>query len=184
MEMTMKVEMVDLESLKKGDWHCNHILRPDLLVLSTSLAEFGFITPIIARKGDGSIIDGYHRWMLAREVKQINERVKKIPVVFVDCDSLEAAMMHLRLNRGRGSLVAHKVSRVVRDLVISKKYSEEDLEKLLSMKYDEIALLLDGTIIKKTNINEHKYSRAWVPIEAPAGTVESVNIEKPPNKDR
>lgn len=93
-------------------------------------------------------------------------------------------MMHLRLNRGRGSLLAHRVSKVVKELVISGKYDEEDLGKLLSMKYDEISLLLDGTIIKKANVYDHKYSRAWVPIEAPAGTVESMSIERPPNADR
>lgn len=180
----MKVEMVEPGSLQKGSWHCNNILRPDLLVLSASLAELGFITPIVVRKEDNSIIDGYHRWMLATEVDVIKKKVKKIPVVFIDCDSLEAAMMHLRLNRGRGSLLAHRVSKVVKELVISGKYDEEDLGKLLSMKYDEISLLLDGTIIKKANVYDHKYSRAWVPIEAPAGTVESMSIERPPNADR
>lgn len=184
METVMKIDFVEAHLLQKGDWHCNYILRPDLMVLSSSIAEFGLISPLIVRKADNSIIDGYHRWMLATSVEQIKNSIKTIPVVFFECDSLEAAMMHLRLNRGRGTLVAHKVSKIVKELVVSKKYSENDLSQLLSMKYDEILLLLDGTIIKKNNLPEHKYSRAWVPIEAPAGTVESVTIEKPPNSDR
>jgi hypothetical protein len=182
--MAMKVDYLEASSLHRGSWHCNYILRPDLMVLSASLDEFGFISPLVVRKADNAIIDGYHRWMLATEVEQIKQKCAQIPVILIDCDSLEAAMMHLRLNRGRGTLVAHHVSRVVKELVISKKYSESDLSKLLSMKYDEILLLLDGTIIKKNNISEHRYSRAWVPIEAPAGTVESFSVERPPNEDR
>lgn len=180
----INVEHRPVDSLKKGDWHCNHILRPDLLTLSASLQEFGFIFPILVRKEDNSIIDGYHRWMLVKENEKFRNKIDSIPCAVIDCDSLEASMMHLRLNRGRGNLVAHKVSKVVRNLVYSNKYSEEDMEKLLSMKYDELHLLLDGTLIKKLNIAEHKYSRAWVPIEAPAGTVDTFEAERPPNKDR
>lgn len=178
------VENFNVDELSKGDWHCNHILRPDLLVLSASLNEYGFISPIIIRKADNSIIDGYHRWMLVKENEHFRKKIEKIPCTIVDCDSLEASMMHVRLNRGRGNLVAHKLAKVVRDLVYSNKYSEEDMDRLLSMKYDELELLLDGTLIKKLNIPEHKYSRAWVPIEAPAGTVDNFEAERPPNKDR
>ena len=93
-------------------------------------------------------------------------------------------MIHLRLNRTRGTLVAHRVSELVKKLIRSKKYSEEDLRRLLSMSEEEIDVLLDGTIIKRVNISEHKYSRAWVPIEAPKGAVEDFTAEKPPNADR
>jgi ParB-like chromosome segregation protein Spo0J len=181
---SLKIENIEVDQLKKGDWHCNHILRPDLLTLSASLNEFGFIFPILVRRKDNSIIDGYHRWMLVKENEHFAKKIKTIPCVFVDCDSLEAAMMHIRLNRGRGNLVAHKLAKIVRDLVYSNKYTEEDMDKLLSMKYDELHLLLDGTLIKKLNISEHKYSRAWVPIEAPAGTVDTFETERPPNRDR
>lgn len=181
----IKTEYLPVSSLKKGDWHSNHVLRPDLLTLSVSLQQYGFIFPILVRKSDNAIIDGYHRWMLIKENEKLAKKLgDEIPCVVRECDTLEASLMHIQLNRGRGNLVAHKVARIVRDLIYSNKYSEEDLEKLLSMKYDELHLLLDGTLIKKLNIAEHRYSRAWVPIEAPAGTVEAFETERPPNKDR
>ena len=181
----IKTEYLPVSLLKKGDWQSNHVLRPDLLILSASLQQYGFIFPILIRKADNAIIDGYHRWMLVKENEKMSKHIgDTIPCVTHDCDTLEAALMHIQLNRGRGGLVAHKVARVVRDLIYSNKYSEEDLEKLLSMKYDELHLLLDGTMIKKLNTAEHRYSRAWVPIEVPAGTVETFKTERPPNPDR
>ena len=182
----MKIEFVEIDKLVKPEWHATYIVRPDLLVLSTSLLQHGFLAPIVVQKNTNIIIDGYQRWMLSKEIVELNKKNNNlVPVVFVDCDSLEAMMMHLQLNRGRGSLLAHKVSSIVRDLFNSGKYAEKDFDRLLTMKHDELDVLFDGTIIKQKKISEHKYSRAWVPIEAPAGTVDAIpTIERPPNKDR
>lgn len=180
----MKVNYVAVGDLKKGDWHSNYILRPDLLTLSASIQELGFVYPILVRQEDNSIIDGYHRWMLVKENENFKNKFSEIPCVYKSCDSLEAAMTHLRINRGRGNLVAHLVSKIIRNLLYSKKYTEEQIRTLLSMKYDEFELLLDGTIIKRLDIQNHKYSRAWVPIEAPSGTVDKFETERPPNPDR
>jgi len=182
----MKIEFVNVEELHKPDWHATHILRPDLLVLSMSLLNNGFLLPIIVQDKTKIIIDGYHRWMLAKELKDLNKKINNlIPVNFVECDSLEARMMHLQLNRSRGNLLAHKVSPIIIDLFNSGKYTEKDFDRLLTMKQDELEVLFDGTILKQRKISEHKYSRAWVPIEAPAGTVETPpTIERPPNGDR
>jgi nitrogenase molybdenum-iron protein alpha/beta subunit len=79
------------------------------------------------------------------------------------------------------------MSNIVRELFHSRKYSEDQLKEMLNMSYAEITLMLDGSVLKTRNIKEHKYSRAWVPIEAPAGTLdqdEMLTIERPPNKDR
>ena len=180
----MKIENISIDELKKGEWHSNHILKPDLKVLAKSIADFGFIAPLVVMKRDMSVIDGYHRWMIVKENKKLSELFPVIPCVVVNCDSLEATMMHLRINRAKGSLVAHRVSDLVKKLVRSKKYTEDDLSQLLSMSDDELDVLLDGTIVKRINIAEHKYSRAWVPIEAPKDAVETFVPERPPNPDR
>ena len=54
------------------------------------------------------------------------------------------------------------------------------------MKFHELELMLDGTLIIHRDIKNHTYSRAWVPVEAPSGTVEEgrISIERPPNADR
>ena len=183
---SLNIKYVDPAALKVPSWKATHILRPDLLVLSASLTEFGFVEPIHVRKATGEIIDGSERYLLATNIKQIAHHVKNgIPVIEHDIDSLSAMMLHLRLNRGRGNIVAKPMSNIIKKLRLSGKYKLTDFESLLCMKADELSLMIDGSLIKTRNIPEHRYSRAWVPVEAPPGTVDSGPIvERPPNADR
>jgi hypothetical protein len=53
------------------------------------------------------------------------------------------------------------------------------------MSNDEVDLLFDGGLLKSRKVKDHVYSKAWIPIEAPAGTTSAtINIERPPNADR
>lgn len=183
----MKVEQISIDDLKVAPYKSTYILRPDLLVLSASLADFGFIQPIIVHKNTMEIIDGNERFLLASSVKKIIEKCEGfVPCVLIDCDKYDAMLMHVRLNRGRGSLVAKPMSAIIRKVVYSGKSDRKSLDRELCMKKMEFDLMMDNTIIKQRKISEHKYSRAWVPVEAPAGTIEngSVSIEAPPNADR
>ena len=182
----LNIKYVSASELKIPDWKATHILRPDLLVLSASLMEFGFIEPIHIRASTKEVIDGSERLLLALNVSRIiDAHGDMIPVIEHDCDGLTAMMMHLRLNRGRGSLVAKKTSNIIRKLKQSGKYNRHDFESLLCMKTDELEVMLEASIIKIRKISEHTYSRAWVPIEAPAGTVDNGQVvERPPNQDR
>jgi ParB-like chromosome segregation protein Spo0J len=184
--MSINIEYVDVKSLVVPDWRATYTLRPDLITLSSSLIDFGFIEPIHVVSSTGHIIDGSERYLLATNVKRIIEVVgTSIPVVKHDVDLFTAQLMHLRLNRGRGAVKAKEMSKIIKTLVRSKMCDHKTLERVLGMKVDEYALMLDGTILKSRNIKEHKYSRAWVPVEAPAGTVDSGPIvESPPNEDR
>lgn len=180
------IEMVNFDDLQIAPFKATHILRPDLLSLSASLRDFGFIIPIIIQKSTNIVIDGNERVLIAKNQKKVSEIVgDQCPVVAIDCDSMEAQMLHLRLNRSRGNLLAKPMSRIIRNLIHSKRYERADLGLLLQMKHDEIQLLLDGSLLKHRKISEHSYSRAWVPIEAdPKITQVPLSIEKPPNADR
>ena len=183
----MKIEQIEMNRLSVPSWKATHILRPDLLVLSASLLEFGFIQPIHVRAETKEIIDGNERFLLATNVSEIKKKVgNKIPVILHDCDQLEAMMLHLRLNRGRSSIVAKRLSTIIRKLKASGKYDKDDFDNLLCMKTDELELMLSASVLKIRNIKEHTYSRAWVPIEAPANKKPEVVsfIESPPNPDR
>jgi hypothetical protein len=181
-----KIDYVNFSELNIAPFKATYILRPDLLTLAKSLIDFGFITPIIVQKGTNFVIDGNERVSLAK----INKHVKlavgdTCPVIYFECDSFEAQMMHLRLNRSKGTLLAKPTSKIIRDLVRSNRFCKEDLEELLQIKHDEFYLLLDGSLLKHRKVSDHTYSRAWVPVEAdPKATESPVSIEKPPNPDR
>lgn len=182
----MNINYVKTESLLVPEWRATYILRPDLLVLSASLQQYGFIQPIHISKSTREIIDGSERWLLAKNVKKIAEVIDGlIPVVEHECDSLDAMIMHVRLNRGRGSIVAKPLSKIIRKVYLTGKYNGEDLKNLLCMGVDELDLMLDASIIKTRKIREHSYARAWVPIEADSKTIDRGSIvERPPNQDR
>lgn len=186
-EFAINVQYVDIDSLTIPEWKATYILRPDLLVLSTSLHQFGFIQPIHVQSGTNIIIDGSERIYLARVFPEVLDFTGGlVPVVMHDLDTPKAMLLHLRLNRGRSDLVAKKVSEIIRTLKRSGVYSVRQVAALLSMGSEELSLMLDGDLIKARNLKEHNYARAWVPIEAPSGKTEPnpIVIEKPPNSDR
>lgn len=184
--MKYEIEEVDPSTLVVPSWRATYILRPDLLVLSASLVDFGFIQPIHVSARTGEIIDGSERYLLATNVKQIMEITGgTIPVIKHNVGTMQAMEMHLRLNRGRGSVVAKPMSSIIKKLVMTRAANQKSLERTLCMKGNEYSLMIDGTILKSRNIKEYTYSRAWVPVEAPPGTLDKGPvIESPPNADR
>lgn len=182
----MDINYVSVNDLKEAPWRATHVLKPDMYVLAESLKDFGWVSPIIVRSKTNEIIDGFHRWFLAQTDKTLRKRDKGVvPVQFVKCDEVEAMLMHLRLNRGRGDILAKHMSHIVKDALRSRKYKEQDLVRMLHMSTDELDLMIDGTLIKAKKVAEHKYSKAWVPVEAPANLKDQASfIERPPNADR
>lgn len=183
----IKIEWVESSNLKIPEWKATYTLRPELLVVSASLVQHGFIQPIHARRETGEIIDGSERFSLFINISEISQKHNGlIPVVFHECDKIEAMMMHLQLNRGKSVLVASKMSKIVREMRRSGRYTNQDFDDLLCMRSDELSLMLDSSLIKVRKLKEHHYSRAWVPIEAPSGNEPKSKsfYESPPNPDR
>lgn len=182
------LEMIWVEGtdIFPGPWRATYLLKPDMEVLARSMADYGWLQPIVVQRSTNRIIDGHIRWEIAGSVKSVRKASSgMVPVMYVDCSDTEAQMMHIRLNRAKGSTVAKKMSRIIRELVFSGLYSEKDIKKALAMSNDEVDIMMDGTLIKSRKVAEHKYSRAWVPVEAPASATESAAvIERPPNPDR
>ncbi len=185
--MNMKIDYINVDELVIAPYKSTYILRPDLLTLSSSLMDLGFIAPVTVHASTMEVIDGNERVLLAKNVKNIREKCDGlVPCVLIDCGKYDAMLMHLRLNRGRGALVAKPMSAIVRKLVASGHSDRPSLDRTLCMKKMEFDLMMDNTIIKQRKTSEHKYSRAWVPVEAPPGAVEKggISIETPPNPDR
>lgn len=185
--MSINIEYVEPSVLSIPEWRATYTLRPEMLVISASLSQFGFIQPIHARLSTGEIIDGSERFSLATSIPQILRKSSgKIPVVFHDVDQIDAMLMHVRLNRGHSHVLAQKTSNIIRMVRRSGKYGASDFEDMLCMRAEELSVMIDGTLLKTRSLKEHNYARAWVPIEAPPGSVEpqSFSIERPPNPDR
>lgn len=184
-EPSRPMEWVNASSLVQAPWRTTYIIKTDLEVLYRSLDDYGWLMPLVVQRTTNVIIDGNYRWEIASHIEKISKATKNmVPVIFVDCDDIEAMVLHARLNRGRGNVLAKRLSRIVQQVIRSKKYGEPDLKRMFAMHADEMDMMVDGTLLKNKKISDHKYSSAWVPIEAPASAKEqTITIERPPNKD-
>jgi hypothetical protein len=179
------VGWVEPSQLTIAPWRTTYIIKTDLEVLLRSMEDYGWLQPLVVQASTGIIIDGNYRFEIASHLSKLNKATNgQIPVILVDCDEIDAMVMHSRLNRGRGNVLAKRLSRIVQNVLRSKKYGEPDIKRMLAMHSDEMDMMVDGTLLKDKKISEHKYSNAWVPIEAPASAKEqSIVIERPRNAD-
>lgn len=176
----LTITYMDPRELKPAEWWSTYMLKPDRDLLSRSIEHYGIMQPIVIQKSSNTIIDGHTRVHVA-----LDARLEEVPVVIKDVSNTEAMFMHLRLNRAKGQIVGKKMSMIIKDLLRSGQYSENDLKYYLVMKSDEMDLMVDGSLLKSRKVSDHKYSRAWVPVEAPAKATETLGfIERPPNPDR
>ena len=181
----MKIHEVPVNALKPAEWRTTYVLRPDMDLLKVSMMDAGWLSPVLVRAANSAIIDGFHRWVIAQDPKFARKHGSLIPVVYSDVDDLEARLIHVRMNRARGQIVAKRLSSLLKDLMRSGRYVQEELPELLCMSADEIELRLDGTLLRRRNIKEHSYSKAWVPVEAPpAEEMVQIEIERPLPPDR
>lgn len=176
----MEITHENWKALKPSAWvSVGYILSPDRKLLQDSLTRYGWLQPIVCRVQDKTIIDGYSRWVIAAE----NE-MGDVPVMWVDCDEIDAMILHITLNRARGNILNKELSQLVKRLIRSQKYDDDFLRIILRMTPDEFDLLADGTLVKVRKVGQHKYNKAWVPVET-AGTAKpaTIAIERPPGDD-
>ncbi len=164
---------VSPDKLQPSFWgSVNYVVSPDFNRLRASVEKFGILQPIVCQASTACIIDGLHRWEIAKLLE-----LEEVPVVKVDVDDVAAAILHVNLNRNRGVVVNKFLSELLRELFLDNDIDGEDFQDQLGLDDDEFMLLMEGSLIKMRKIKAHKYSPAWVPIESATG--ESVKIERP-----
>ncbi len=151
-------------TLNANHYNPNVVFSPELKLLEHSILKSGWVFPIVINT-NLIIIDGFHRWRLSQDSKEIRERwFEEVPTVALDISDAEAMMMTIRMNRAKGTHVAVRMSGVVQSLVIDHGLSVEEIGEGIGAKKDEVLLLLDGDIFKHRKLDKYQYSKAWVPI--------------------
>lgn len=183
--MKMRIEMLGAEELRPAPWATSYVLRPDERLLADSLTTHGWLVPLVVTRS-GLIVDGNQRYRLVVSDKKVAAATgDRIPVNVVECDEVDAMVMHMRLNRGRGMVVAKRVSGLLHEVLAAGRYDQQTLRKMLCMTPEEFAVLHDAVYLKMKTVAQHQYSRAWVPIEAPkpGQATAAMEYEYPLNAD-
>lgn len=160
------IEWVHTSELFANSWNPNVVFNKELKLLEESiLGEFGWIFPVIINR-NGMIIDGYHRWHLGSNSKKIIARDGgMVPCVRLDIGDKEAIMMTVRMNRAKGTHAALRMRDLVQILVDEHGATVDEMITKMGMTKGEVALLYDGTLLKRKNLQTRKYSQAWKPVE-------------------
>lgn len=161
------VEWVEAETLTANTYNPNHVARPELKLLEHSILTTGWIQPVLASLGDRVIIDGFHRWLISRESKALQERYGgKLPVVFLDLSRVDAMLLTVRINRAKGAHAATEMSALVHALIGEHGLTVKDVMKGIGAGKKEVELLMMDDVFKARKIEQHVYSKAWYPIES------------------
>jgi ParB-like chromosome segregation protein Spo0J len=98
-----RVTWVRPDKLRANDYNPNRVFPNEMELIKISLMENGWTQPVVAR-GDGEIVDGFHRWTLVKidpEVAALTGGL--VPVVFLDkIDAATQRLATIRHNRARG----------------------------------------------------------------------------------
>jgi len=159
------VQWIHSDKVTANDYNPNSVAPPEMKLLELSIDADGYTQPIVAwdREDDYEVIDGFHRNRVARECKQINERVRGyLPLVIINTDREDKGdriAATIRHNRARGKHGVDSMSDIVIELK-RRNWSDKKIGKQLGMDEDEVLRLTQITGLAEM-FKDRDFSEAW-----------------------
>lgn len=153
------------ETVRANDYNPNSVAPPEMELLRQSIMEDGYTQPIVSFKENEhiTVIDGFHRNRVGKEVQDVRERVYgRLPVVNINQwkqgrgDRMASTIRH---NRARGSHSIELMSTIVSELVEMGK-GDAWICKHVGMSIDELLRLKQVTGLASLFANK-EFSNAW-----------------------
>lgn len=162
------VKAVPIEKIVPNTYNPNAVAPPELKLLYDSIKEDGYTMPVVcyysAKKDLYVIVDGFHRYRVMLEHKDIYERENgMLPVSVIDKPLAQRMASTIRHNRARGSHDVDLMGNIVRELHDLGR-SDAWISKHLGMDKDEILRLKQITGLASL-FREVNFGRAWIPEE-------------------
>lgn len=158
---------VPFEKIVPNSYNPNAVAPPEMQLLYESIKADGYTMPIVcyhAKQRDVYVIvDGFHRWRIMKEHKDIYEREGgMLPVSVIDKPMDERMASTIRHNRARGSHNVDLMSNIIKELHDLGR-TDEWLAKNLGMEKDEILRLKQISGLTAL-FRDVKFGRAWIPV--------------------
>ena len=155
---------VPLEKVRANDYNPNHVAPPEMKLLYESIKNDGYTMPIVCYYNDKEavyeIVDGFHRYRVMKEHKDIYDREGGcLPVSVIKKDISERMASTIRHNRARGEHDVTSMSNIVAQLS-QNGMADSWIAKALGMDCEEILRLKQVTGLAQLFKNTG-YSRAW-----------------------
>jgi ParB-like chromosome segregation protein Spo0J len=158
------VKAVPIEKIQANAYNPNAVHPPEMELLYKSILEDGYTQPTVCCYMEDldlyELIDGYHRYLVMKNHKDIYKREKgKLPVVILDKDLNNRMASTIRHNRARGTHSIELMVNIVADLK-EAGMSDAWIMKNIGMDADEILRLkqISGLI---SIFSDKEFSNAW-----------------------
>ncbi|MEE0433936.1 MAG: ParB/RepB/Spo0J family partition protein [Peptococcaceae bacterium] len=158
------VKPVPIEKIRANAYNPNTVAPPEMKLLYKSILEDGYTMPIVcyylANEDVYEIVDGFHRYRVMLEHKDIYERENGcMPVVVIDKDLSNRMASTIRHNRARGSHSIELMTNIVADLVESGM-SDAWIMKNIGMDAEELLRLKQISGLAAL-FKDKNFSHAW-----------------------
>tara|TARA_B100000519_G_scaffold200112_1_gene212612 strand:- start:2646 stop:3203 length:558 start_codon:yes stop_codon:yes gene_type:complete len=159
------VQWVDVDMVQPNDYNPNNVAGAEMGLLYTSIKHDGYTQPIVTirddEKGKYVIVDGFHRYFICKNNKDISDSTGgKVPIVVINKDINERMASTVRHNRARGKHSVTGMSNMVFNM-LDNGWSDSEVCNHLGMEPDELLRLKHITGFSKL-FADAEYSKAWV----------------------
>jgi ParB-like chromosome segregation protein Spo0J len=159
------VKWVPIEDVEANDYNPNSVAGQEMGLLYTSIKHDGYTQPIVTvydkRRKKYVIVDGFHRYFVAKNNKDISESTGgTVPVVVLDKSINDRMAATVRHNRARGSHSVGGMSSMVFSM-LENGWEDADICNQLGMEPDELLRLKHITGFSKL-FDDVEYNKAWV----------------------
>lgn len=155
---------VPIEKIQANSYNPNAVAPPEMKLLYESIKQDGYTMPIVCyyleEKDKYEIVDGYHRYRVMLERKDIHDRENGLmPVSVIDKPIENRMASTIRHNRARGTHSIELMTNIVAELVESGM-SDDWIAKNLGMDWDEILRLKQISGIASL-FADKEFSKSW-----------------------
>lgn len=159
---------VPFEKVEPNTYNPNAVAPPEMKLLYDSIKADGYTMPIVcyySKEEDKYIIvDGFHRYRVMKEHRDIFERENgMLPVSVIDKPLDQRMASTIRHNRARGTHDVNLMSNIIRELQELGR-SDAWICKHLGMDKDEVLRLKQITGLASL-FRDVNFGQAWRPVE-------------------
>jgi len=139
------IKAVPIEKIQANMYNPNAVAPPEMKLLYQSIKEDGYTMPIVCYylpdEDKYEIVDGFHRYMIMRDHKDIHKREGgKLPVSVIEKDLSNRMASTIRHNRARGTHSIQLMTHIVSELT-KAGMSDAWILKNIGMDADELLRL-------------------------------------------
>jgi ParB-like chromosome segregation protein Spo0J len=158
------VRWVPVESLEPNDYNPNSVAGKEMSLLYTSIKQDGYTQPVVTIWDDTKkkfiIVDGFHRYFICKNQKDIRERNGgMLPIVVIDKSINERMAATVRHNRARGEHSINGMSSLVFGM-LENGWSDAQICNHIGLEPDELLKLKHLTGFSALFKNT-QYRKAW-----------------------